>query len=128
MIPQWHLGQLWEPQRTHFISAPLTVKRRGRESRSGMCSLQPTPDAVLALQLAPPGPETHAAMMRAGLGHRGFRDAFGSGGFGVGFDRFAKAGSSARVVCKGTQRPVASHADFSLCPFSPQCKEILCPS
>jgi len=90
-----------------------------------MYSLQPNPDAVLALQLAPAGPEAHAAMAPAGLRHRGFAHMHLSvEGFGLDLAglrrRLTRLGWFARAptwIHAGSWRALASHTDFS--PLSP---------
>lgn len=60
-----------------FCLCTLAVKKEGgggKGSRNGMCSLQPNPDATLALQLALRGPKAHAATVCDSLRHREFTE------------------------------------------------------
>lgn len=59
--------------RDQFCYCALAVKRQQWGGKQKWCVLPAAnPDAALALQLVPPGPEAHTAMVRAGLRQRGF--------------------------------------------------------
>lgn len=99
MTPQIAMGALGHG----FVSALLWLQREsGKESRKGMCSLQPSPGAALPLQLPPLGPEAHTATVCASLRCREFKEVRLLGErFGLSFGRSVKASNTAGVAHEG---------------------------